>query len=305
MAVSYAMDLDERGKVEIRMSCPNANMLATFRMIFVLKGSLSLLQQGEYSASAQIGTQQHNLFRVPAHGMRMVMSNLNDDVICINLSDEFVNRYLPLSHPAHEQLKAEGKGRGQNLLSPSNMSVTPEISATLQRLRNTSQSGFCDQLQLESRVIELLALQIAQFEQMQDSVVIMPLKQEEQNRMQKAREILIHHTGSQLSLRSLAHLVGTNEFNLKRDFKAAFGSTVYQYLNQHKMEQAKSMLIEEDRTIAEIAIRTGYKHATHFTTAFKKYFGYLPNSIKTGKLSLLIFVDDFIALFENLGFLAT
>ncbi|MCX2474019.1 AraC family transcriptional regulator [Pedobacter sp. MC2016-05] len=121
--------------------------------------------------------------------------------------------------------------------------------------------------------------------------------------MHEVREILIQQSGDQLSLRALAHLVGTNEFNLKRDFKALFGKTVFAYLNQHKMEKAKNMLIEEDTTVSEISKRMGYKHATHFTSAFKKYFGYLPNKIKTGKLSLLIFFEDFIALLENLSLL--
>ncbi|MNT78841.1 Helix-turn-helix domain protein [compost metagenome] len=66
------------------------------------------------------------------------------------------------------------------------------------------------------------------------------------------------------------------------------------------MEKARSILLAKDITVAEIAKKVGYKHATHFTSAFKKYFGYLPNKIKAGKLSLLIFVEDIIVLFDNL-----
>jgi len=67
------------------------------------------------------------------------------------------------------------------------------------------------------------------------------------------------------------------------------------------MEYAKSLLVENDLSIAEIADKTGYKHATHFTTAFKKYFGFLPNKIKSGKLSLLLFLEDFGLLLDNWG----
>jgi len=56
--------------------------------------------------------------------------------------------------------------------------------------------------------------------------------------------------------------------------------------------------------VAETSKKMGYKHATHFTNAFKKYFGFLPNKIKTGKFSMLLFCEDFTAILENLNFLA-
>lgn len=55
--------------------------------------------------------------------------------------------------------------------------------------------------------------------------------------------------------------------NFKQQFKAAYSVPYMSYLNQYKMEQAKVMLM-------------GYKPVTHFTSAFKKYFGYLPDKIK-------------------------
>ena len=297
MEFSYNMDLEDREKVEIRMSCPGNKQSDTFQMIFVLKGNITV---GGLE-NLQIGAQQHNLCRVALQSTRMVMSHIDDELICINLSPAFINRYLPVNHPAHGQLMTTStSNKTPMMLAPLNMHITPEIGAILQRLGNANQSNFCDQLLLEAKAIELLALQISQFEALQDNIATPQLKKGELEKMEEAREILIHHTGAQLSLRSLAHLVGTNEFNLKRDFKTVFGNTVYGYLNQYKMEKAKSMLLAKDINIAEIAKEVGYKHATHFTSAFKKYFGYLPNKIKSGKLSLLIFIEDFSVLFDNL-----
>jgi len=94
---------------------------------------------------------------------------------------------------------------------------------------------------------------------------------------------------------------GSDEFKLKRNFKPAFGTTVNAYLNQHKMTAAKNMLIEQDLTIAEVSEKMGYRYATHFSSAFKKkYFDFLPNKIKSGKLLLLIFLEEFSVILENL-----
>ncbi|MNL45156.1 Regulatory protein PchR [compost metagenome] len=142
-------------------------------------------------------------------------------------------------------------------------------------------------------MIELLVLQLSQFEQAESDEPMNRLTKEDLDKMHEVKEILIANIDSQFSLRTLAHMVGTNEFNLKKNFKAAFGTTVYGYFNQYKMEQAKVMLLEGDSKISEVSSKIGYKHATHFTSAFKKYFGYLPTRIK---MSLLIF-DPEICLF--------
>ena len=299
VSLSYSLDLNKARQVEIYRSGPDPKELPLYQMLFVLKGKITLSKKGNLKPYGQIEAQQHNLCRILPATSRLLLEDPNDEIVCINISPSFLQRYLPAGHAAQLQLTS-GEPSDPTLLSKTNLFLTPEISAILQRLGNSPNSGFCEQLIMESKVIELLALQIAQFEQLQHSEAPAQLKKEEMERMLQAREILLHHNGEQLSLRALAHLVGTNEFNLKRNFKIAFGNTVYGYLSQHKMEQARTMLIEKDVTIAEISGKMGYKHATHFSSAFKKYFGYLPNKIKSSKLSLLLFIEEFGTLYESL-----
>lgn len=302
MQVSYIIDVDQPEKVEIRTRYPNERQLYSFQMVFVMKGNLGFISRSDAKKTRHISAHQHNLCRIDRKSTRMVMSSAKDEVLCINLSHEFLSRCIPSSHPAYKLLMVK-ESKEAIMLAQDNMLISPETSAILQRLRNLSKSDITDQLLLESKTIELLALQLSQFEHAIPSRAAVQLKDEELIRMQQAREILINHTGQQLSLRALAHRVGTNEYNLKRSFKMAFGNTVYGYLIQYRMEQAKVMLMENDVTVAEISVKMGYKYATHFTSAFKKYFGYLPNKIKAGKLAMLIFIEDFSMIFENLGFL--
>lgn len=301
LGISYGIDLEDRNRVRIKMYDSEKNSAELFQMIFVIRGQISFSNSGSQTDHHRIESQQHNLCRTATGRSQMSLNPPADEVICINLSEDFLNRYLPPNHPAWQQLRLNPENSAT--LSENHMRITPEISAILQRLDQTSNNGFCDQLLLESKVIELLALQISQFEALQTTEQPISLKKEEMDKMLEARKILITHNGEQLSLRSLAHLVGTNEFNLKRNFKIAFGTTVYGYLNQYKMEQAKTMLIEKDLTISEVSSKMGYKYATHFSNAFKKYFGYLPNKLKSGKLSLLFFVEDIGVLYEHLGLL--
>ncbi|KLT66532.1 AraC family transcriptional regulator [Pedobacter sp. BMA] len=299
---SYRTYSEDRRKVEIRLTHSDAKEYETFQMIFVLKGNVKIRRKGEAGTFAEIESRQHNFCRLPFKDT-LAVAGQADEVICINISSTFLTRFLPADHLAFKQLFMGDQGNPL-ALALNNMRITPEIDAILKRLCNSLQAGFSDQLLLESKVIELFALQITQFEQIQSIDASPSLKKSEVERMQQARAILINQSGDQLSLRALAHLVGTNEFNLKRDFKLLYGKSVYSYLNQYKLEQAKEMLIGTDITIAEISKKTGYKHATHFTNAFKKYFGCLPNQIKGGKLSLLLFLEDIIAFLQDSNFLA-
>ncbi|MES2826499.1 MAG: AraC family transcriptional regulator [Bacteroidota bacterium] len=303
VAMSYGVGIENRNSVELEMFPPGQPPLPFFQMIFVLKGRVAFVMKDLKGNYVRIESQQHNLCFIKPGSTRMVLNDPKDDVICINLSKAFLDRYLPDNHPARAQFNSKLGIKMPPVLSKLNMRITPEISAILQRLDQTTHSGFCGQLLLESRVIELLALQISQFESTQLEEKPLCLKKEELDKMLGAREIIISHTGEQLSLRALAHLVGTNEFNLKRNFKIAFGSTVYGYLSQYKMEKAKAMLIEKDLTVAEVSLKMGYKYATHFSTAFKKYFGYLPNRLRSGKLSIFLFMEEISVAFEEVALL--
>jgi AraC-like DNA-binding protein len=106
------------------------------------------------------------------------------------------------------------------------------------------------------------------------------LKDEDKRKMAAARDFLIINWLNPLTLKDLSHEVGTNEYYLKKQFKMVFGTTVFGYLQAFKIEKAKEMLIQQDIKIAEIAQKLGYKHATHFTAAFKKQVGILPNQFR-------------------------
>lgn len=265
----------------------------SYKMIYVLKGDLSFSSSNTKTPTITLNSQQHNLIAVTKDTLFSTSSIEEDiEVIVINLSASFLNSYLPAHHPAAKNL-LNVNHTSPKVFSHYNLFITPEIGAILNGIENSVHTGFCMELFLESKVIELLVLQFVQVEQASMEELPGKLKKEEVDKMHEVREILISDSNSQHSLRTLAHMVGTNEFNLKKNFKLVFGTTVYGYLNQYKMEEAKKILVSGFHNVSEVSTKMGYKHATHFTSAFKKYFGYLPTKIK---MALLMF-DPEICLF--------
>jgi len=72
----------------------------------------------------------------------------------------------------------------------------------------------------------------------------------------------------------------TNEFTLKKGFKEVFGTTVFGFWNELKMQESKNLLLEHKLTVAEVSEKIGYKNPQHFSTAFKQYFGISPSRLK-------------------------
>jgi AraC-like DNA-binding protein len=95
-----------------------------------------------------------------------------------------------------------------------------------------------------------------------------------------AKRIIETELSQNYTIPQLARKVGTNEQYLKKHFKLLFGKTVFGYILDCKMQKAKQMLKDQDIKVSSISQQLGYKHATHFTTAFKRFFGYVPNSLR-------------------------
>lgn len=103
-----------------------------------------------------------------------------------------------------------------------------------------------------------------------------PLQAGVMNKMYTLRNFLLQHVGESYTLRDLARYLISNETFIKYNFKLTFGVSVFQYLHSIRMQRAQQLLLSSGATISEVAETVGFSHATHFTAAFKKYFGTLP-----------------------------
>ncbi|MCV9928656.1 AraC family transcriptional regulator [Flavobacterium sp. LS1R49] len=156
--------------------------------------------------------------------------------------------------------------------------MTPEILAAVRDIGSCERTGHFRRMYMETKVSELLLLQVEQLTQTQKVMHTIPKIDIE--RMHHARELVTQNIIAPCSLIDLARKVGTNEFKLKKYFKEIFGTTVFGYLNELKMNEARQKLLKGEQNIYQIAESLGYKSPNHFSTAFRKYFGYPPSQIK-------------------------
>ena len=67
---------------------------------------------------------------------------------------------------------------------------------------------------------------------------------------------------------------------LKRCFKGVYGTTIHHYLKECRINAAKHLLQESDRSILEIANAVGYENGSKFTSAFKEATGVTPSAYR-------------------------
>lgn len=85
-----------------------------------------------------------------------------------------------------------------------------------------------------------------------------------------AEEYIRNNLESIESCQDIAQAVYLDADYLSRLFRKRKGISLQKYLNQARMEQAKNLLTFTELSVSEIAIQTGYKNFSHFSTAFKR-----------------------------------
>ena len=68
-----------------------------------------------------------------------------------------------------------------------------------------------------------------------------------------------------------------------RMFKKAYGITIFDYLFEKRMQQAKKLLEDPYMKIYEIAEKLGYSNKAYFSSTFQKYWGMTPSEFRKSK----------------------
>jgi AraC-like DNA-binding protein len=95
----------------------------------------------------------------------------------------------------------------------------------------------------------------------------------------QARDILFAEFKNPPSVEELAKRAGTNQFKLKQLFHHFFNNTPYGLLLEIRMNKAYQLLKSTNCSVGSAAEFVGYNHASNFSAAFVKYFGFPPKQI--------------------------
>ncbi len=83
-----------------------------------------------------------------------------------------------------------------------------------------------------------------------------------------------------IRLADLAQLVGMSQFHFSYLFKRSLGKPPYQYLLQQRIERAKQLLKQTDKSIVNIAFGCGFSSHSHLSKQFRQLTGVTPKAFR-------------------------
>jgi AraC-like DNA-binding protein len=100
------------------------------------------------------------------------------------------------------------------------------------------------------------------------------------NRIATIHEYLMKNYREEVDLKQLAALVSMAEGSLCRFFKLNMGKTVFEYLNQIRIEFACKLLMDINLSILEVCMDSGFNNLSHFNKQFRKITGVPPTEYR-------------------------
>lgn len=176
------------------------------------------------------------------------------------------------------------------------LKLIPFIIDTLTSLRkrlssiDTVQLYFDQELKLLSKVFEKhysldeIKLNVKEFILFCANTVKMCRQQSCPDILFHCKEILKSQYKQEVTLTSLASIVGVTPAYLSRLFKKELGINFIDYLNQIRITKAKELLDVPNIKVLEVASIVGFNNPEYFTKTFKKFTGMTPQNYRLKRL---------------------
>ena len=104
--------------------------------------------------------------------------------------------------------------------------------------------------------------------------------EEDSHRILKVKNYINSHYMDELKLKTLAQLACMSETAFSRFFKLHTGRTVSDYIIDIRLGYASRMLVDTNKSIADICYLCGYNNLSNFNRVFKRKKGCAPTEFR-------------------------
>lgn len=239
---------------------------------FCLKGKITFsFYGGRYRQELSEG--RSFLFYNPELNLQHEISFSADSrMFCLFITVErlhalFVNDFTELSFLTSENINKKFYAENP---------ITPTLRLVLDQLVHEKTIPTNERLYYTGKAFELMSFYFDRSNE--QDIANCPFLLDENNveKIRQAKKIMIEHMIDPPGLKELARLIGLNEYQLKVGFKNIYGSSVFQFLNDYKMEYARKLLDDRAHKVNEVSEEVGYSNPSHFIVAFKRKYGITP-----------------------------
>lgn len=99
-------------------------------------------------------------------------------------------------------------------------------------------------------------------------------------RLHKIMNAVLAHPEEDHSLEQMAAVAGVTPSHFCRLFKKATGISPHQYVMKARLDRAQQMLVQTDLSLVALSEATGFTSQSHFSRAFRAWFGTSPSDYR-------------------------
>lgn len=152
--------------------------------------------------------------------------------------------------------------------------LTGALRAASHALLRSSHTGQMETIFRQAKVLELLGMQL---QALGEGGGTQALGAGELARVRMARDRLLADLRDPPDLAQLARDVGLSAKRLNRGFRELYGTTVFNYLRDARLDAARAALEGgSELSLKRLAWELGYTQTSNFITAFRRRFGVSP-----------------------------
>jgi len=254
--------------------CPSPFIM----MYFQLKGTSTFAGKTHVSVTNQM----HSLNYLPSFKLNTcIKKNTVEEFFCVKV---FPDLLLPQmqNYDENNPLVNFCKRKDPFITLETPHVIKPAIYQCIHDYLNCPYTGTLGAAYKDNIILNLFIHQLAAFTGGERETIVTgnKLNKTDIDLLNDIKTYLDQHYLEVGSMQQLTRKFFINSFKLKHGFKQLFSNSVMKYVDEHKMNYARTKLQQGRVDITDVADELGYKHYNNFSTAFKKRFGYSPAAMQ-------------------------
>ncbi len=266
--------------ISVNFSIDNAPL----EFAFCLSGKMNIeiSQTSGFASFLEISSGSSAVFCLPNTSGTMRISGSEPlKVVSLHVSPEYLRQFVYQEIPDFPELLYNAIWSQSSAPFILTSRMNPLMNMSCNQIIANMFSGSPRKMFLEAKSLELMTHIISQISEDYSDRVAIPISREDIKKVEELERFIRQNYANLPSLTQMAESIGMTHTKLNKAFQKVFGSTVFSYIREKRLDEAKSLL-EKGLTITEIAYKLGFSSPAHLSRDFRDKFGINPKAYQKG-----------------------